>query len=417
MAAETSKTIIELKERDTRQFPREELFYPSGQSRILPETRALSAIDLRETATGLELRALGLIGYLPLTPSIVLNLKPKFPVQNLWRMLALADETYELILPVLRHYERAEGTAPHQLLARGFCHYLREIVAKGVARGYFREPHRGHYKPKVNFGQTLARYMARGDDLNVSADVFAFSADLPINRILKAACVAFFAIIPKTEAWDEERRLLSEALHALRLLRPQSLRSGGEAISETAPSWLRPSYRGVMAVYSVLLGYTNVGFAYDAQGSEMPSFLFSLDTVFESFVRNTFRTELKADKLSVVDGNKPEHQHALFLDNKRFPTKPDIIIRKKRDVRCLGEVKYKPKIEESDRYQLLSHVVATSAPLGFWVSPALAAADAGLEYIGKIASGAKFYHYRLDISGDLEAARIEMVQRLKPLFA
>lgn len=416
MAASLPKTIIELRERETRPFPREELFYPSGQSRILPETRALSAIDLRETATGLELRALGLIGYLPLTPSIVLNLKPKFPVQNLWRMLALADETYELILPVLRNYERADGTAPHQLLARGFCHYLREIVAKGMARGYYREPHLGHYKPKINFGQTLARYMARGDELNVSADVFAFSADLRINRALKAACIAFFAIIPKTAAWNEERRLLTEALHALRLLRPQTLHFGEVTIAESAPSWLRPSYRGVMAVYSVLLGYTNVGFAYDAQGSEMPSFLFSLDTVFESFIRNTFRVELIAEKISVTDGNKPEHHGALFTDNKRFPTKPDIIIRKKREIRCLGEVKYKPKIEESDRYQLLSHVVAASAPLGFWVSPALSSTDAGLEYVGKIPSGAKFYHYRLDISGDLETARIEMVQKLKPLF-
>lgn len=416
MAASTSRTIIELKERETRQFPREELFYPSGQSRILPETRALSAIDLRETAMGLELRALGLIGYLPLTPTIVLNLKPKFPVQNLWRMLALADETYELILPVLRHYERAEGIAPHQLLARGFCHYLREIAGKGVARGYFREPHRGHYKPKVNFGQTLARCMARGDDLNVSAEVFAFSADLPLNRILKAACLAFFATIPKTAAWEEERRLLSEALHALRRLRAEPLRFGEQDIADTAPSWLRSSYRGVMGVYSVLLGYTSVGFYYDARGSEMPSFLFSLDTVFEGFVRNTFRAELRADKISVVDGNKPEHQHPLFLDNKRYPTKPDIILRKKREINCLGEVKYKPKIEETDRYQLLSHVVATSAPIGFWVSPALSATDAGLEYVGRIASGAKFYHYRLDISGDLEIARIEMVRALKQHF-
>ena len=129
--------IIDLHERETRTFPRSELFDSRGQSLLLPETRGLSAVDLRDVVNGVELRALGLIGYLPLTAGIVLNLRPKFPVKNLWQMLAVADETYDRILPVLRSYETADVSAPHQLLARGFCHYLSAILTVGVARGYY----------------------------------------------------------------------------------------------------------------------------------------------------------------------------------------------------------------------------------------------------------------------------------------
>ena len=80
--------IVDLRERDTRVFPREELFDQQGRTLILPETRALPAIELREIFSGVELRALGLIGWLPLTGTIALNLRPKFPTQNFWRLLA-----------------------------------------------------------------------------------------------------------------------------------------------------------------------------------------------------------------------------------------------------------------------------------------------------------------------------------------
>ncbi|MDF1600328.1 hypothetical protein PZ895_11210, partial [Mesorhizobium sp. YIM 152430] len=146
--------IIDIKERDRRIFEREDLFDLRGRSLVLPETRELSAVELKDVQNGVQLRALGYIGYLPLTANIVLNLRPKFPVANLWRMLSLADETYDTVLPVLRSYERttAAGSPPHQLLVRGFCHYLRQIMDLGVAKGYYREPYTGFFKPKVEFG-------------------------------------------------------------------------------------------------------------------------------------------------------------------------------------------------------------------------------------------------------------------------
>lgn len=141
--------IIDIKERDRRIFDREDLFDHRGRSLVLPETRDLSAVELKDVHDGVQLRTLGYIGYLPLTADIVLNLRPKFPVANLWQMLSLADETYDTVLPVLRSYEHTTtGSPPHQLLVRGFCHYLRQIMDLGVAKGYFRQPYTGFFKPK-----------------------------------------------------------------------------------------------------------------------------------------------------------------------------------------------------------------------------------------------------------------------------
>lgn len=407
--------VVDLHEREARVFPRDEFFDSQGQSLLLPETRQLSAVDLREVVAGIELRALGLIGYLPLTASIVLNLRPKFPVQNLWEMLTVADETYDRILPILRSYETANVSAPHQLLARGFCYYLRQILTAGAARGYYQEPHRGHFKPKVNFGRTVANYLSRGDNVNVASDTFMFSANLYANRLLKSACLDFLKVIPRSELWKDERHLLLEALNALHAVTPTRMQFGDETLSSSLPIWVRSAYLGALTVYGVFRGFTKVGFSYEAAGNKMPSFLFSLDDIFESFVRNTFRRHLQEMAIAVLDGNVSRHQQPLFIDNKRFPIKPDLIFRKGKTVLGIGEVKYKTRIEEADRYQVISHVVALGAPIGIWISPAIND-NAGLEYIGSIGSGARFYHYRLNITGELASNSADMVNAITALL-
>jgi hypothetical protein len=151
----------------------------------------------------------------------------------------------------------------------------------------------------------------------------------------------------------------------------------------------------------------------------MPSFLFSLDDIFESYVRNTFREALVVQKIAVLDGNKPQHHGRLFLDNNQYPTKPDLILRQKKLIVGLGEVKYKPGIEESDRYQVLSHVLAAGCKIGVWISPAAAGKHGGLEYVGSVSTGAKFCHYHLEIGGDLDiasAALAEKVTGLLPVY-
>ena len=112
--------VIEIQERGTRYFPRSDLFDVDGRSLILPETRALNAIEIKDTAGGARLMALGLIGYLPLTSTITLNIVPKFPIANLWTMLEVGGETYTNILPTIRRYQTSRSPAPIQILVRSF---------------------------------------------------------------------------------------------------------------------------------------------------------------------------------------------------------------------------------------------------------------------------------------------------------
>jgi len=171
----------------------------------------------------------------------------------------------------------------------------------------------------------------------------------------------------------------------------------------------------MLRVYQLLLTGGGIAFTFEPEGKELPSFLFNLDDIFERFVRQSFVVGLREQQIAVLDGNK--HQGKLFEDSKVYPTKSDLIFRRsKKIVIGLGEVKYKPKLKEADRYQIISHVTAAKAPVGILFSPANEGESQRLERIGRMPTGAQFFHYRIDIQGDIRAAQAQMVQEVLSIF-
>ncbi len=407
--------VVPVPERGKCFFPRNELVAHSGHSLILPETRELKALEFKDVADGVNLFALGLIGLLPLTSTITLNIIPKFPIENLWTMLETGGETYERIIPTIRRYQVTETAAPTMLLARSFCHYLRNLLTAGLERSYYVRSVNGFYKPRVEFGQTIGRYLSRGNPIETVSSVYEFGLNSKINRIVKSACLRFSKITPHTKAWENDRRLIQVALETLS--RVDECEPSGQDffLDEMVSGRLREHYSGLLRIYQLLLTGGGIAFTFEPNGQKLPSFLFDLEDIFERFIRQTFTDALKVHNITVLDGNK--HQGRLFSDSKVYPTKPDIIFRDvKRAVICIGEVKYKPKIKEADRYQIISHVTAEKAPLGILFSPANEGESQRLERIGRMATGAEFYHYRFDIAGDIRLSQAQMVRDIRALL-
>ncbi|MCE2749567.1 MAG: McrC family protein [Rhodobacter sp.] len=403
--------VIEIQERGQRFFPRADLVDSQGRSLILPETRALGAIEITDLTDGARLMALGLIGYLPLTRTITLNIVPKFPIQNLWTMLEVGGENYSQVLPIVRRYQTSASPAPIQMLARSFCHYLKGTLAAGFERSYYPRVQSGYYKPRVEFGPTISRYFSRGNPVETVSNVFEFGLDSAVNRVVKAACLRFARLIPKTDEWTEARRLIQFALSTLERVNEREQGALDFDLDQSVSLRLRMHYSGMLRVYQLLLTGGGIAFTFEPGGKELPSFLFNLDDIFERFVRQSFVVGLREKQIAVLDGNK--HQGKLFEDSKVYPIKSDLIFRRSnRNVIGLGEVKYKPKLKEADRYQIISHVTAAKAPVGILFSPANEGESQRLERIGRMPTGAQFFHYRIDIQGDIRSAQTQMVQEV-----
>lgn len=409
--------VIEIQERGHRSFPRSDLVDPLGRSLILPDTRALGAIEITDIADGAKLMALGLIGYLPLTSTITLNIVPKFPIQNLWAMLEVSGENYRGILPIIRQYQTSKSPAPIQMLVRSFCYYLKGVLSDGFERTYYSRMQTGYYKPRVEFGQTISRYFSRGNPVEAVSSVFEFGLDNPVNRTIKAACLRFARFVPINDNWQEESRLIQLALDVFQRVQTQELNKIDFNLTDPISLRLRGYYEGMLRIYHLLLTGGGIAFTFEPRGKELPSFLFKLDDIFERFVRQTFVQGLRDQGITVLDGNKIKYQGHLFQDSRVYPTKSDIILRRsKKEVIGLGEVKYKPKLKENDRYQIISHVTAAKAPIGILFTPANEGESQRLERIGQLATGAQFYHYRINIQGDIKAAQTQMVREVSTLL-
>lgn len=403
--------IIEISERGNRTFARTDLFDPQGRSLIFPQVRELNAVEITDTPDGARLMALGLIGYLPLTSSITLNIVPKFPIQNLWAMLEIGGETYSNVLPIIRRYQTSSSPAPIQMLVRSFCHFLKGVLTDGFERSYYPRQQTGFYRPRVEFGPTLSRFLSRGNPIDTVSNVFEFGLDSPVNRIIRAACLRIARLIPRGDNWDEERRAIQIALETLQRVQEREPSPLDFDLDRSVTLRLRAHYAGMLRVYQLLLTGGGIAFTFEPGGRELPSFLFNLDDIFERFVRQTFVHGLREQRIAVLNGNK--HQGRLFEDNKTYPTKSDLIFRRsKKDIIGLGEVKYKPKLKEVDRYQIISHVTAAKAPLGILFSPANEGESQRLERIGRLPTGAQFYHYRVNIQGDIAAAQAQMIREV-----
>ena len=407
--------VIEIHERERRFFPRVDLIDASGRSLILPETRELSAVEVRDVSDGARLTALGLIGYLPLTSTITLNIVPKFPIQNLWTMLEVGGESYRNILPTIRLYQTSANHAPIQLLARSFCHYLSGTLSAGFDRSYYPRAQTGYYRARVEFGPTINRFISRGNPVETVSSVFEFGLDSPVNRIVKAACLRFLRVVPRTAEWEEERLLLQLALDTLQRVNEQEPSPLEFDLDQSVSRRNQEHYAGLLRVYHLLLTGGGIAFTFDPGGKELPSFLFNLEEIFERFVRQTLFQGLRGVGIAVLDGNK--HQGHLFEDSSVYPTKPDLIFRRsKKQVAALGEVKYKPRLKEADRYQIISHVTAAKALIGILFTPANEGESQRMERIGRLSTGAQFYHYRANISGDINESQTRMIQDVQAVL-
>ncbi|WFE92635.1 hypothetical protein K1718_27435 (plasmid) [Roseibium porphyridii] len=401
--------VIEIQERGFQHFPRSDLFDSLGRSLVFADTRSLNAIEIKDISEGARLMALGLIGYLPLTSAITLNITPKFPIQNLWTMLEVGGESYANILPVVRRYQTSANPAPIQMLARSFCFYLRATLSAGFERSYYAREQAGYYKPRIEFGPTINQYMSRGNPVETVSSVFEFGLNSPVNRVVKAACLRIARLIPPGKDWEDERRCILLALDTLRRVEEREPSAVDFELGQSVSLRLREMYSGMLRVYQLLLTGGGIAFTFEPAGKELPSFLFNLDDIFERFIRQTFVRAMREHGVTVLDGNK--HQGRLFEDNKTYPTKSDLVFRRsKKEIIGLGEVKYKPRIKEADRYQIISHVTAASAPLGVLFSPVNEGESQRLERLGKLPTGAQIYHYRIDIRGDIVAAQNRMVR-------
>lgn len=417
-------------ERQPTAIPIEEVVGAKGTVDIFPEVKQKGYFELDFQKGKLVVVSGKFIGHIPLNADVLIDVRPKVGVGRLGRILERAQEPLKCLDFYRRAYktEEIQADSIFEVLVRALIAAVREVAQEGVLREYTRrEEDLSTVRGRIRGLDTIRRLHSRGLFSRVSCRYYDLAIDHPLNRLIKYAL--WYSARHLIAKGAKDKKLPRELSGLYQYFDPVPLDLSMQFIDE-ARSYL--AKRHLPSIRSYYLSACDAAFAVisdsgldllgEGRDIHLASFLVDMETVFEQYVRNVLKEAplILEDGLSVLDGNS-EAKDWLFGDTKVHEAKPDIVVKRDAEVRLIGDVKYKPKLSEHDRYQVISHALSYGARRSFIVMPAETTKDEGMERIGRVgsaASGIDLYVYRINLEADdLSAEEMTLANAVRGLAA
>lgn len=397
--------ILDAVERSPLSIPITDVMNAAGQFDFVPEVKEKGYFDIDYRKSELIVVAGKFIGQIPLTPDLTIHVSPKVPLNNLARIIGVANQPVRCLDFFRRRYklDGAASSSVQEAIARSLVASLKELALEGVFREYreFRQE-LSTVRGRMDIAAIVSRTIPKGQFTNMPCIYFAMTADTLYNRAIKRTIFELGSILSREP--DVKKELLQELesfydlFESVHLDRsPALVYSLQDAIERFHIPDLRSYYRDILDVCFIVLAGSGLE-VIDRDGPKgMHSLVIDLENTFEQYVRGILqqKQEFKDKSVSILDGNK-EGKGRLFSTTEKYEAKPDIVLQLADGTTALGDVKYKTKLDEKDRYQLIAHSLAYNSSRAFFVTPALESNSAGPEKIGKIGN-IEMFHYRLNL--------------------
>ncbi len=388
----------------------------------------------------LRLSAMGVTGLLPLNDDLMVQVKPRFPLRNLSRMVSECGYV-PTVLSALRHYTVSDTLDDWMLdvMADALLAAFETITLNGLLRTYHRRTETSSY-PHGRFDMTGTALLnaAHGTKHTAKYSWFERTVDNEPNRCLKSALTVLHRRYLCTAPRSGSRSRVARLGDALRVLHAVTL--------ETRPSSLAdPQVRGVLplpenrshyrpALELAVAILTGRGISLDAPDGTLglQSLLVKTEDLFEDFVRlNLQRRLVDRPGLHILDGNKapgklPLYENLAEVERSVLPehnklkatsreVNPDIVFRLSDGTYpIVADVKYtevRDYAGRSEVEQVVLYGLRYRSPVALTIHP-LTEGSSGLYIAGKIGS-VVIADYRVDLAApDLDAEMQRMAERL-----
>lgn len=405
----TNPVIYECQERRAvEDLPLSQVLSSNGVLDILPSSKGYFDIDYR--GSRLILVAGRYVGLIPINSRVLIDVKPKMPIQNLLHLVDIAGEE----LGALNFFERGYPEKPTfdqsvlDLLIKTLLKQLRLVEQEGLYKVYRRDSKTGPYHPKINFARTVQTHWSRGNFTRTTFDVFEYSRDNCLNRLVKYTLwYAGKFLQLKGASGDRTKTLTSfyDLFERVPLdISLSFLRDAQRMLKNHEIPALRAYYNDIVRTCLLIVGNRSVSLDLIGNDVSLLSFVLNLEDVFEKYVRNLLRLSAPQlrPELRILNGN--DVCSYLFRDSKSIRIKPDIIIQKEREMLIVSDVKYKPKLSETDRYQIITHALSMSASKAVLIVPSFLGGPSGLIRRGRVGRdpGIELFEYHLRVDDALE---------------
>ena len=418
--------VYECFERQAIDLPLSCVLNASGTLNILPEVKSRGYFDIDYRGDRLTFVAGRYVGLIPINDSVCINVKPKIDIADLVRLISIAGGELGVLRFFTRGYEKEKHTeeAIIILVLRTLLEQLHQVATEGMLKEYRQFQGDGFLKPRINFSRTLQQHWARGKFASVSWDRFEFTNDNDPNRLIKYTLWYCGRLLESCSVPSEIRRDLAEVYsffdqvpldHSKTFVPKVRV-----VIARQALPALRHYYYDVLNTCLFIVANESISLKVRGTDVDLLSFVLNLEDMFERYVRNVLRDglELNDTSLKVLDGNK-EGRSYLFIDSRAMEVKPDIVVRKNSKTALIADVKYKLKINEGDRYQLIAHAYSCGVKKALFVIPSFENAVDGLVRRGQMnnVDGIEIFEYYMRLDADVENQEKLLVESVASLVS
>lgn len=409
-----------VKEHEVVPVPISELMI-GGTLELYPEVTGQGYFRIGLAKDHLEFQAGGWIGFIPVNDRVTIDVRPRVPVRNLERLIAIAGHRPFSLAPHLRRYSQADIEVPAllDLLAEGLLDSLRDIEVQGLHREYRRVTEDTSFpRGRILLGDTLRRHRSHGVRHRVRSTRFEQVVDTGPNRCLKYALWYLSRRFQEMQSRKGRPRLLSELNRAYHLFDAVELDGSRGFLADPLvidPDILpaiRAYYRDALQLALTIIEHRGVMLRGEGSEIRMASWVVSMEKIFETYLRTMLRERLLdlAPAIRVLDGNDDPPQGGskrLFDEGASTQANPDIVIR--HDPResaairhpLIVEAKYK-KVkapQRDDIEQAIVYAASYRAPTAVIAIPRSGGAAPGLGLVGRIGT-ISLYQYAIDLASE-----------------
>ncbi|MEI2683663.1 McrC family protein [Erwinia aphidicola] len=416
--------IIEAKERTEVNVDINHIVKNGNKLDIYPEIRNFFSIDYKPKSNALILFSGKYIGLIPINDSLAIDIKPKFSIGNINRMIITSGEYLQALTFFNRHYSESavDSNVTFKFLIECFIREMKVLYENGLLKDFInKNTISSNVRGKLNIPLSLKILWSKGLFHKASLDFNEFTPDNDVNRFIK--CALFESLIELRKNLSQGKNLIKDNVFFLEMFDGVKDFTGDHPINLYDPykdfGFIRDYYKNIVKLAELILSKKGISFELTEENVFLNSYFIDMETIFEKylfvFLKEYFLNN--HPELSVKDGNTDGKKK--FFNAQSVATgdaKPDVIIKKGDSTLLIADAKYKSKTKDTDRYQIISHAVSFDCANTVLISPRPDNhKGAKMRKIGDVGDALKInvYEYFIDLSNpDLENEESELARSL-----
>ena len=357
-----------------------EVVQEGGRLNILPSVKNYFSIDYKPKNDKLSLVAGGFIGLIPINNDLAIEIKPKFSISNLARIVSIAEDNFKTLNFFSKKYRDSGDFSPivFEFMAECLSNELRTLDEEGLLKEYLLKKENTHkIRGRININDSIKSLWSHGHFNKASVSYFDFTPDNSFNRLIKYTlkfCIEELGLIG-----SDKQELREELIEFYSMFDAVALDLGlycfedvYHAIESEKITILRQYYINICEVCRLIINRRGVSFDENGDDLELSSFTLDMASTFEKYLLNSirFHRHIFPEETYILDGNKEGRKK--FYNQPSFGTgdaKPDIIIKDGDSCRVIADAKYKVKTKDTDRYQVISHALSFGAKIAVLILP------------------------------------------------